>query len=318
MTLKREDVANYFKEHGCELLGEYTGAMNKVQYRCSCGQISEISWNNFTKGKRCGCKKRKKKPSVPVVKNRLKRTTKEVADYFKEQGCELLGEYTGVMNKMKYRCLCGQISEISWNNFTKGKRCGCGSKIRQRYSIDTIREILTKEGFVLVSKTRSSYDQPIEYLCKCGKHISKTWHKIMHDGKHCHVCAHKIVGQKRRNPNWPFQKRLKKKMYKALRTCLKAMGKTKAGHTADLLGYGPKDLEARVTRHPNWASVKDGIWHLDHIFPIQAFIEHGITDFKLINCLENLRPMDAVENDCKHAKYDVSDFKLWLSIKGLI
>jgi hypothetical protein len=31
--------------------------------------------------------------------------------------------------------------------------------------------------------------------------------------------------------------------------------------------------------------------HVDHIFPIQAFLDHGILDLKTINALDNLRPM---------------------------
>jgi DNA-directed RNA polymerase subunit RPC12/RpoP len=249
--------------------------------------------------------------------NNLKRTTKEIAEYFAEQGCELLGEYTGVMNKMKYRCSCGRMSEISWNNFTAGKRCGCGSKIRTRYSIESIRNLLANEGMVLLSTERKSHDQPLKYLCKCGKIIIKPLGKILHDGKHCSECAHKIMGMKRRNPNRPLERKFKKKMYKALQTCLQAMGKDKAGHTADLLGYGPKDLFARITKHPDWDIVKNSIWHMDHIFPIQAFIHHKIYDLKLINCLENLRPMNGKDNDSKHNKYNLEDFRFWLATKNI-
>jgi hypothetical protein len=247
-----------------------------------------------------------------------KRITEEVAEYFAEQGCELFDEYTGAMNKMKYRCSCGRMSEISWNNFTAGKRCGCGSKIRRRYSIEDIRSLLANEGMVLLSTERKSYDQPLQYLCKCKKVITKSLRKILHDGKHCSECAHKIMGMKRRNPNRQFERKFKKKMYKALQTCLQAIGKDKAGHTADLLGYGPKDLQARITTHPDWNKVKDQIWHLDHIFPIQAFIRYKIFDLKLINCLENLRPMNGKDNDIKHNRYNKQDFEFWLKLKGFI
>jgi hypothetical protein len=246
----------------------------------------------------------------------LKRTTEEVSAYFKEQGCELLGEYTGAANKIRYRCSCGNISEISWNNFTNGRRCGCGSKYRERYDAQKVKDIFCQLGFTLISEY-VNYDEPLHYLCKCGQPRLKSLKHFLNYGKHCYECANKIGGQKRRNPNRAFQRRIKKKMYKALSTCLKAMGKTKAGHTADLLGYGPKDLEARLTNHPDWNRLKDGDWHLDHVFPIQAFVEHGIWDFKLINCLENLRPMDAKENDIKHAKYDVVDFRFWLGTLGV-
>ena len=35
--------------------------------------------------------------------------------------------------------------------------------------------------------------------------------------------------------------------------------------THNLLGYTAKDLQKRITSHPNWTLIKDEMWHLDHI-----------------------------------------------------
>ena len=59
--------------------------------------------------------------------------------------------------------------------------------------------------------------------------------------------------------------------------------------------------------------VQDEKWHIDHIFPISAFFEHGITDLKLINHLENLQPLSQKDNNEKSAKYNTNQFKRWLS-----
>jgi hypothetical protein len=56
-------------------------------------------------------------------------------------------------------------------------------------------------------------------------------------------------------------------------------------------------------------------WHIDHIFPIKAFIDHGITDLSIINDLDNLRPLSKKENLSKNAKYDKDKFMKWLSTK---
>jgi len=63
--------------------------------------------------------------------------------------------------------------------------------------------------------------------------------------------------------------------------------------------------------------VKDGDWHLDHIFPINAFVEHDITDISVINALDNLRPVSQKENNSKHAKYDKKKFRKWLESKQI-
>jgi hypothetical protein len=52
-----EDVKRDFKEHGCELLSEYTSRHKPVKYRCVCGGIAEIRYADFKRGKRCqNCK----------------------------------------------------------------------------------------------------------------------------------------------------------------------------------------------------------------------------------------------------------------------
>ena len=51
-------------------------------------------------------------------------TVEFIQNYFKEQKCELLSaEYKNVHTKMKYRCKCGNISEIRFKDFKNGVRC---------------------------------------------------------------------------------------------------------------------------------------------------------------------------------------------------
>jgi hypothetical protein len=84
-----------------------------------------------------------------------------------------------------------------------------------------------------------------------------------------------------------------------------------------VLGYTPKQLKDRIMSHPNWESVKDEDWHLDHIFPIKAFMDRSISDLKTINSLENLRPVLALENHSKNDDYDPVLFESWLeSVKN--
>ncbi len=96
---------------------------------------------------------------------------------------------------------------------------------------------------------------------------------------------------------------------------LQATGKRKLARSADILGYTTEQLKKRLTSHPNWLSVKDGKWSIDHIFPVKAFLDHGITDLKLINCLENLQPMQWKDNLRKNGKYSLDEFLAWLRTK---
>lgn len=49
----------------------------------------------------------------------------------------------------------------------------------------------------------------------------------------------------------------------------------------------------------------------------KAFLDYGIKDMKLINCLENLQLLTQKENRVKNCKYDASAFENWLQSKGV-
>ena len=49
-----EDIQQYFKDQGCELLEkEYKNNKTKMKYKCSCGNISITTFNCFQKGHKC-------------------------------------------------------------------------------------------------------------------------------------------------------------------------------------------------------------------------------------------------------------------------
>lgn len=103
-----------------------------------------------------------------------------------------------------------------------------------------------------------------------------------------------------------------KKCYKALRTCYQYLGETKRDRAHKLLGYSPRQLQDHIQNHPNWLLVKDEDWHLDHIFPIIAFLDAGIRDVSLMCCLENLQPLAGQANMQKNDSYDPILFESWL------
>ncbi len=90
-----EHVKEYFEKQGCELLEkEYVNNRTKMRYKCHCGDISEIRFENFKKDQRC------KKCGYKINSDKRKHTLKYVKNYFKERKCELLEkEYINCMTK---------------------------------------------------------------------------------------------------------------------------------------------------------------------------------------------------------------------------
>ena len=115
-----EYVYNYFKNEGCELLeNEYTNSQSNMKFKCKCGNESFIRFYDF-KNRKSRCMK---------CSGKEKHTFENVYNYFKNHDCELLEtEYINNTIKMKYRCKCGNISDITYNSFKdSGSNCmNCG------------------------------------------------------------------------------------------------------------------------------------------------------------------------------------------------
>ena len=113
------EIFNEFENNGCLLLEpKYINSKTKMKYKCNCGNISEIIWNDFQQGRRCyNCRNKK-------ITEKRKLSYKYVYNYFKDQGCELLEkEYKNSHTKMEYKCDCGNISKIRFKDFKRGNRC---------------------------------------------------------------------------------------------------------------------------------------------------------------------------------------------------
>lgn len=119
-------------------------------------------------------------------------TYKYVQNYFKEHGCELLEkEYKNSHTKMKYRCMCGDISEICFNSFKAGSRCqNCGGN--KKYSLKYVSEYFKNQGCKLLEKEYKNAQTPMKYTCACGE-ISKINFHSFRKGARCKECGnHKI------------------------------------------------------------------------------------------------------------------------------
>jgi len=110
-----------------------------------------------------------------------------------------------------------------------------------------------------------------------------------------------------------MRKRFRKRCGNMLARCMKATGQKKLNRTYKILGYTPRELQEHIQSHPDWASCVGKVWHIDHIFPVKAFLDHGITDLQKINELANLRPMLGPDNVLKADEYDKKEFEAWLS-----
>ena len=314
-----EGVKKYFEDHNCDLLeSTYKNAHVPMNYRCSCGNQSTINFNNFKTGKRCrGCAGKR-------AASKTRHSHDYIKDYFSSRGCELLGEYINSNMPVDYRCSCGNISKISFADFSSGKRCRIckynKTANKLKFDYDYVRNYFEEHGCELLDKEYKNARTPLRYKCSCGNESKIVFYSFK-VGNRCKDCGiRKNTGEN--SSCWrPDREQLKlelkfrRKCYELLQRSLETTNQKKNSRTASILGYSWQELKEHVENHSNYNKVKDGEWHLDHIFPIKAFIDHNVWDIKIINALDNLQPLEAKENLSKNDSYIKEDFINYLKRK---
>ena len=94
-------------------LEKYYTMETKIKHKCTCGNIWDISPSEVLKGRTCGCNKMY--------------SHEKYLELLKEKNIKVfpLEEYKGAGKKIKHKCTCGNIWDISPVNVLAGQCCGC-------------------------------------------------------------------------------------------------------------------------------------------------------------------------------------------------
>lgn len=256
---------------------------------------------------------------------KIKLSLTQVQEAFSISGCELLSnQYNGTKSKLLYKCSCGNIAEIIFNKFKLGRRCkNCAGERyskKRRFSYEYIKNFFKYQNCDLLEESYKNCFQLLRYICKCGN-ISKISFCNFKAGHRCKNCVD-LTGPN--SSRWNCDREavknnelFRKKCYSIIRHSLKSLNLKKNQKSVVLLGYTPPELQSHITNYVNWEVIKNSKWHLDHIFPIKAFADYGITDLKIINNLNNLQPVSDKFNYSKNAKYNKEEFQVWLLDNGI-
>ena len=114
-----------------------------------------------------------------------KLTDKDLQIICREKGLEYLGGYSTSMQKFKYKCSCGNITEGFLSSIRNGSKCmSCSGAIKYtQLEVETELKIL---GLELVSEYQNSRDK-LTYICNCGS-IGKTNLGHIRLGMRCGHC----------------------------------------------------------------------------------------------------------------------------------
>jgi hypothetical protein len=250
-------------------------------------------------------------------------TLDKVNYIFEKNGFKLLeNKYISNNTPMLAICVCGNKVNIRLSHVQKGRKCQkCKAKVNSknfRTTEDELTNFCLKNNCQFIKSWIKNKKTRIEYICQCGNNSEAYWTNF----KKCPNCkkcgSAKISGDKcyMYDPDREavrMRKKFRKICGQHIKRFMEATGQTKTRHTHELLGYTPQQLQSHILNHPDFEKCKDKIWHVDHIMPIQAFLDHNILDLKIINSLENLRPMPGPENLSKANKYSEEEFQIYLS-----
>ena len=192
-----EQVKKIFEDNNCKLLSKsYRNNQTKVEYRCECGNISEIRLGSFLQGSRC------KKCGIRERAKKRRHSYEEVKGVFKDNNCELLSEnYKNGNELLDYICSCGFLAKIRFYNFLRGSRCKkCANKklAKERTLLyEEVKDIFESNNCKLLSKNYKNSGELLDYICSCGSR-SKIRLNNFSQGQRCKKCGIKKLAEEKR------------------------------------------------------------------------------------------------------------------------
>lgn len=297
------------------VLHEHKDDNSKWLCKCVCKKEVVVISGNLTNGttKSCGCYKFQLK-KLEFIGQKFNKLT--VIDFDKKKN-----------NLLYWKCLCDcgndQIISVSTTHLRNGHVKSCKCLKYRGYVNDLFNK---KFGRLTVIEFSHSKNESAYWKCKCdcNKYVTVQSSNLVNG--HTKSCGcYKIEcspkGEKHHNWN-PDRDKVKLNRFMAekhchlIRRCLKRFGGVKNKHSYEILGYTPQEL----VNHLNIKELKDldGM-EIDHIFPIKAFVDYGITDPKIINALDNLQLITKEQNgpNGKWDKYDKKEFHEYLKNKNV-
>lgn len=251
----------------------------------------------------------------------LKYTQEQVERIFASRGFVLKDRYHGSNISCMAVCSCGQLTDITLTRVLQGgscKQCGIQKRAQTRmHSQEFIEQQFKAQGCELLDMYKGA-DIPVKYRCSCGR-VSFIRYSNFSKGNRCKQCGFKkiSIGQiGNKNPVWNPDReqveqnnKIAKQLWTLLWSCLYRVGGQKEGHTFEQLGYTAQELDSHLRSFPRFAYLEvTKTLAIDHIFPVKAFVDHGIFDSKIICALANLQPLSRQENMQKGDLYNEDQF----------
>lgn len=304
------EVRAIVEEQGWSLLStEFKSVNTAIRMRCPNGHVSSKALANFTNGDRCA-----------VCSGLHSLTFVEMRESAARRGWEYVsGDYKIGQDILMFRCARGHVRSVKALSAVHGRACrDClGLEIAP---VEMVRECFDAAAYTVSTAGYKTARSVLPCVCPKG-HNWVTTYKAFKRGTRCFTCACASRGEKTRlryatrgGPPAAERKNWTTRYLSLLPRITKTTTFKKTQKTALILGYTPAQFSAHIQGHPAWQKLGDnGVYQIDHIFPVAAWLDYGVTDPRLVNALENLQPLTPQANRQKWDLYNHAQFENYLT-----
>ncbi len=270
--------------------------------------------------------------------------TNTVINYYRNKGYEIntnkiikvkvndLPDYSSTLIKVKCD-LCNIEFDTKYKNYKKNIQRGGFCSCKKCSHIKAEKTKIERYGTNYIplddyfTKIKKKYDEITSneeedgyIMCKCCdiKSVINEFRKDKKNGRYgkiCRLCRNKKFLEYDRNLDKEIKSKRDKISYKRdihinmwrsiLKSSLNRLGQFKKSKSHELIGYSSftlkKHLESLFDTNMTWDNYGK-YWEVDHIIPVSLFIED--TNVKIVNSLENLRPLCKIYNNSRGNKLD--------------
>lgn len=183
-----EQVLQTYLDRNCVLLvgkEEYINTQTKMKYKCACGNISEIPYNNFRRT--TSCKK--------CIKKEVKHGSDEISKILNDYGYTLIdiGNYKGVNSKITIKCPSDHIYKVRFSSFySQNNRCNKCVSIRfaqeRKNDFDYVQSKINVEGYLLLDTEYINNKTDMRIQCPADHIFEMSFGEFVHVGNRCPEC----------------------------------------------------------------------------------------------------------------------------------
>lgn len=226
--------------------------------------------------------------------------------------CEKCNIETGKSKRFKYCDSCSELSKKeSYMKYKKNNKEKVKEVSRKNYEKNKNRLKPIRKKWRENNKEKEKVNNKERYLKKDKERLSNYYMENKEEINNRKKEYRKTDEYKKWKKEYDLKNIYKQRYRDSLKSVIRRLNRDKNDYTNELLGYSDMDfkihIESQFVGDMSWEN--RNTFEIDHIIPIVAFIEN--TPLNIVSSLDNLKPMNPMENIKKFISIDYNYIKLY-------